>query len=145
MKYGAGLHVVGVLIPWLVACVRTHYAACRFDAVTFIPMSPRRERERSYNQARLLAAGLARTLELPLEPDAIARQRDTGTQTRLTMKQRRVNVRGAFKVTRPERVRHRRFLLVDDVITTGATVDACASALKDGGAASVHVVSVARG
>jgi ComF family protein len=145
MKYGAGLHVVGAWIPWLAACVRTHYAACRFDAVTFVPMSPRHERERSYNQARLLASGLARTMELPLETDAIAKQRDTGTQTRLTMKERRENVRGAFRVTSPERVRHRRFLLVDDVITTGATVNACAAALKDGGAASVHAVSVARG
>jgi ComF family protein len=145
MKYGAGLHVVGMWVPWLVACVRTHYAKCRFDAATFVPMSPRRERERSYNQARLLAAGLARAMELPLETDVIAKRRDNGTQTRLTMKERRENVRGAFGAQHPERVRHRRFLLVDDVITTGATVNACAAALKDGGAASVHVVSVARG
>jgi ComF family protein len=145
MKYGAGLHVVGVWVPWLTACAATHYPDCRFDAVTFVPMSPRRERERSYNQARLLAAGLARATDLPLEPDALARVRDTGTQTKLTMKERRENVRGAFGVARPERVRHRRFLLVDDVITTGATVNACAEALRDAGAASVHVVSVARG
>lgn len=145
MKYGAGMHVVGVWMPWLVACVRTNYTGIHFDAVTFVPMSPRHERERSYNQARLLAAGLALALDLPLETDAIARCRDTGTQTRLTMKQRRENVRGAFAAVRPDRVRNRRFLLVDDVITTGATVNACAAALKEGGAASVHVVSVARG
>lgn len=145
MKYGAGLHVVGVWVPWLSACVRTHYAGCRFDAVAFVPMSARRERERSYNQARLLAAGLARALDLPLEAGVLARVRETGTQTRLTMKERRENVRGAFGAVLPERVRHRRFLLVDDVITTGATVNACAEALKDAGAASVHVVSVARG
>lgn len=145
MKYSAGIHVAGALVPWLTACVRTHYGACRFDAVTFVPMSPRRERERSYNQSHLLAAGLARAVDLPLEPDVLVKQRDTGTQTRLTMKERRENVRGAFSVPRPERVRHRRFLLVDDVITTGATVNACAAALKSGGAASVHAVSVARG
>jgi ComF family protein len=145
MKYGAGLHVVGVWIPWLVACSRTHYAGLHFDGVTFVPMSARRERERSYNQARLLAAGLARALDLPLETGVLARGRDTCTQTRLTMKERRENVRGAFLATCPERVRHRRFLLVDDVITTGATVNACSAALKEGGAASVHVVSVARG
>lgn len=145
MKYGAGLHVVSVWIPWLVACVRTHYPDRRFDAVTFVPMSPRRERERSYNQARLLADGLARELDLPVEDSALRRVRDTGTQTRLTMKDRRENVRGAFGVPQPERVRYRRFLLVDDVITTGATVNACAQALKDADAASVHVVSVARG
>lgn len=145
MKYGAGLHVVGVWVPWLAACVRTHYAENRFDAVTFVPMSPKRERERSYNQARLLAAGLASAMGLPLETDVIARVRDTGTQTRLTMKERRENVRDAFGARRAERVLHRRFLLVDDVITTGATVSACAAALKECGAAGVHVVSVARG
>ena len=79
-----------------------------------------------------------------LDTRALTRVRNTPPQTGLGIEQRRRNVIGAFVVRNPERVRHRRVLLVDDVLTTGATADACASALYKAGAASVLVLTLGR-
>jgi ComF family protein len=145
MKYEGGLHLAAEWLPWLLACLRVHCPGVNYDVTVPVPMNVRRERERSYNQARLLAAGVAEALSLPLDAGALARLRETGTQTRLTIAERRVNVFGAFGVPCRDRVRGRRVLLVDDVMTTGATVNECSKALRDAGAASVHVLTVARG
>jgi len=114
------------------------------DIVLPVPLHPRRERARGYNQALLLARELARSLELPLDSSLLIRTRDTPSQTGLTPRQRRLNVRGAFAVTPRSRVKGKRILLIDDVATTGATLDACARALKRAGAARVEAVTVAR-
>jgi ComF family protein len=144
LKYNGAVHVVRDWMPWLVACVRQHYARMHADAVTFVPLHPKKERERSYNQAHLLAGGLARELCVPLA-GTLARLRYTETQTNLDMEKRRENITGAFAVVGREWVRGRRFLLVDDVMTTGATVNECARMLKGAGAAAVYVVTAARG
>lgn len=145
MKYRGALQVASEWLPWMLACLRVHCPDASFDSVLPVPMHARRERERSYNQARLLAAGVARALSLPMDPAAIVRARETGTQTHLTVAERRLNVFDAFRVQDSGRVRARRVLLIDDVMTTGATVNECARVLKDAGAASVHVLTVARG
>ncbi len=144
-KYGRETHLSRDFADLLGACVRTHYAAEPFDAVAFVPLHRRKRRERTYNQAELLAEDLSRLLRLPLATRCIERRRATSTQTALSARARRQNVRGAFVVTAVEWVRGRRFLLVDDVMTTGATVDECARAMKEAGAATVCVVTVARG
>lgn len=111
------------------------------DLVVPVPLHPRRLRARGYNQAALLA--LAMPGGLPIELGALLRTRDTRPQTELEPRERRANVRGAFRA-RPERLRGRRVLLVDDVLTTGATAEACTRALLDAGAAGVGVLTVAR-
>lgn len=143
-KYNCAPGLRGDFVPLLEACVRTHFAQCSLDAVTFVPLFPRRERERTYNQARLLAGDLAGRLGLPAA-DCLCRVRPTPTQTDLTAAQRRRNVRGAFEARNPRWVEGRSLLLVDDVMTTGATVDQCAKVLMEAGAARVYVVTVARG
>jgi ComF family protein len=145
LKYGSAACLARDFAAFLAGCVRAHYAEARLDGVLFVPLHPRRERERTYNQARLLAAALARDLRLPLLDHTLVRRRNTSTQTRLNARERRENMRDAFAVPEPEWIDGRRVLLVDDVMTTGATVNECARVLKRAGAVSVHVVTVGRG
>jgi len=115
----------------------------RFDVVAPVPLHWRRRLARGFNQAALLAAAVARRYAVPVTR-AVRRRRGTPSQAGLSNAQRRANVAGAFQVRRAERVRGRRVLLVDDVMTTGATASACAAALKRAGAAYVAVLTLAR-
>jgi len=114
--------------------------------VVAVPLAPARLRSRGYNQAVLLGRAAARTLGLPLAADALARARDPGPQDHHGRRERRERVAGCFAVTtRGARVvEGRPVLLVDDVITTGATASECARVLLAAGAASVDVIAVAR-
>ncbi len=108
-----------------------------------VPLHPRRLRERGYNQAALLATEIGKLSSLPVVEGALLRQRDTVTQARAaSAAERRRNVRDAFASQRE--LHGERVLLIDDVCTTGATLDACAAALKAAGAGSVWGLTVAR-
>jgi ComF family protein len=109
-----------------------------------VPLHPRRRRERGFNQAELLAARLGRAWGLPVATGVLIRTAATQPQTALTAAARRHNVRGAFAARRPADIRGRRVLLVDDIMTTGATAGECATCLAGAGAAAVGVVTVAR-
>ena len=118
------------------------------DAATLVvpvPLHPSRERERGFNQATLLASALAGSARLRLDPLSLARVAH-GERHRAGMdaRARRESVEGVFAVTRPRLVRGERVLLVDDVFTTGATVSACAAALRSAGALEVYVLTAAR-
>lgn len=146
LKYGAALWNLDVLVEWLAALWQTAPAEAReADWITAVPLYARRMRDRGFNQAALLAEGLARRVGLPFRSNAVSRFRATASQTRLTAAQRLHNVRGVFAVPRPRRVAHARIVLVDDVMTTGATVHECARVLRAAGAAAVMVLTVARG
>ncbi|MCU0857859.1 MAG: ComF family protein [Pontiellaceae bacterium] len=145
LKYNHSIWVVPDLTELLLACVRAEYSNIEFDWVTSVPLFPTRRRERGFNQSALLGAGLARRLKVPFREGILRRVRPTVSQTGLTASQRAANVGGAFRVGLFARPAGRRILLVDDVMTTGATVDACARVLKKSGAVSVHVITVARG
>ena len=114
------------------------------DAIVPVPLHPERLRSRGYNQSALLAARLARRLGLPLLPEAVVRARHTGQQADLSRAERRANVAGAFRWQSPTPP-PRRLLIVDDVLTTGATVEAVAAALHLAGAAVCHGLALARG
>jgi len=145
-KYQADLELVRLFLDGMTACIRVNFDRSTWDAVVDVPLTRRRERERTFNQSRLLAGELAVRLRVELAPrQAIVRVRETRSQTGLHAARRRENVRGAFASFLPSWVMGRRFLLVDDVMTTGATVDACAAALKAEGAVRVDVLTVARG
>jgi len=145
LKYRHSLWVVPDLSGLLAACVAAEYPDCEFDLVTAVPLFPPRRRARGFNQSELLGRQLARRLRLPFRANLLRRTRSTVTQTGLTAPRRAANVAGAFKTGLLARPEGGRILLVDDVMTTGATVNACAGALKKGGAVSVHVITVARG
>jgi ComF family protein len=144
-KYNAATHLAADLAGLLETGVRVHYAAERFDAVTFVPLHAAKARARTYNQAALLAGILARRLGRPLARRCLARVRATSTQTHLSARERALNVRGAFEPRNEAWIRGRSFLVVDDVMTTGATVGEVSRVLKDAGAARVCVITVARG
>ena len=113
-----------------------------FDAVVPVPMSPVRERRRGYNQATLIANGVARGIGVPCDPSLLTRRRDGATQSTLPKRERAANVRRAFGAS--ARVRSRAILLVDDICTTGETLRACAKALHAAGASKVCAVAVAK-
>ena len=113
------------------------------DLVVPVPLHPKRLAWRGFNQSLELARELARTLSRPIAPAALARIRDTTPQSRLSGRERLGNIQGAFTAA-PEIVSGRAVLLVDDVMTTGATVATAARALRLGGAARVDVLVVAR-
>lgn len=115
------------------------------DAVVPVPLHAVRARERTFNHAEALATTVGRGLGLPVLAGALTRARPTTPQHRLDARRRRRNVAGAFTVRRPAAVRGRRLLLVDDVLTTGATARACAQALTAAGAADVGLLTFAHG
>ncbi len=114
------------------------------DLIVPVPLHGRRQRSRGFNQAELLAAELSRAAGIPMQAALLCRRRPTESQTGLTHRQRRENVRGAFEVRRPAAVAGKRVALVDDVVTTGATAGACTRALKQAGASRVVVLAMAR-
>lgn len=112
------------------------------DLVIAVPLHQRRLQERGYNQSALLARELALKMGWRYEEGAVSRVRETETQTHLNAQQRRQNVAGAF-VADPTRVANRCVVVVDDVLTTGATLTACAEALHAAGARRVYGVALA--
>jgi ComF family protein len=114
------------------------------DLLVPVPLHRRRERERGFNQAFLLARRVGQIWRVPVCADALTRTVATRPQTDLTAETRWANVRGAFALRRPERVAGRHVVLIDDVITTGATLTACARCLAAGGAVTVGALTVAR-
>ncbi|NTU65924.1 MAG: ComF family protein [Chloroflexi bacterium] len=108
-----------------------------------VPLHPSRERDRGYNQSELLTRSLARRVNVPVSSKGLRRTRATAVQMTLNAAQRRENVAGAFECIEA-RVRGARVMLIDDVGTTGATLDACAQAVLKAGAASVMGLTLAR-
>jgi competence protein ComFC len=115
----------------------------QFDFMAPVPLHPARLRERGYNQANLLAQGLCRCYPMAAAPKLLLRTRMTGSQTRLHQKQRWTNLQGAFRINPSIPVAEKSILLVDDLLTTGATADAAAQCLKEAGAAYVGVLTLA--
>lgn len=118
-----------------------HYQAA--DLILAVPLHPARKRERGYNQAQLLAQALGRLLDKPCPENIIARARHTQTQTKLNKQQRLENVKDIFTVKKPETVKGKTVILIDDVLTTGATIGSCARTLLNAGASQVLALTAA--
>lgn len=133
---------------WFAACleekVRAEPEIFAADVAVPVPLHPARLRERGYNQAELIARPLARKLGLPLGAYLLVRTKPRPPRLLLSRRERWQTVRGAYEIRKGARVDNLRVLLIDDVFTTGATLDACARALKQAGAKSVAGLTVAR-
>lgn len=123
---------------------RDDLAELRLDAVVPIPMYWWRRLRRGKNSPEMLAACLAKSLDIPMRRSVLVWRRNTPPQAGLAASRRFENVRGAFRVRHPDAVKDARILLVDDVLTTGATCSEAAKTLKNAGAAMVAVAVVAR-
>ncbi|HVB54991.1 MAG TPA: ComF family protein [Candidatus Acidoferrales bacterium] len=116
----------------------------RPDVIVPVPLHPDRRRERGYNQAELIARPLAKRLGIPIQPSLLVRTRPRSPRLLLSRAERWKSVHGVYAIGKDLRVDNRRILLVDDVLTTGATLDSCAQALRQGGASEVLGLTVAR-
>jgi ComF family protein len=114
------------------------------DRVVPVPLHRARLRERGHNQAELIARPLAKRVRLPLAPNLLARIKPRPEKLRMSRRERWLSVRGAYTICKGKRVDKARILLIDDVFTTGATLDSCARVLRGAGAASVIALTVAR-
>jgi len=139
-KYNRDVSLAPLLGAWLAQYAPLSAAA--YDVIVPVPLHISRLRWRGFNQAQLLLRPFAGNCAI--DPYSLARVRPTRPQVGLPEKERRGNVAGAFRVTRPRHVEGQRILLVDDVYTTGATVDECSRALRRAGAHSVDVLVLAR-
>lgn len=113
------------------------------DFIIPIPLHQLKKAERGYNQSYYMALGIGNYLNLPVKNNFLKRIRYTETQTNLTLSEREKNIRGAFTAKRKNKIGNKTFLLVDDVITTGATIRECARVLLENGATAVNACSAA--
>ena len=143
-KYGDRLHAIHTFVPWMMRAGQPLIDAA--DVIMPVPLHPRRLRERRFNQSALLAQNIAKRNAKLYMPDALLRVRHTVPQKGLKAKERDQNVRGAFAVPplKIDIIKGRHVLLIDDVYTTGATLNECARILKQAKAASVNVLTIAR-
>ncbi|MFQ5783752.1 MAG: ComF family protein [Alphaproteobacteria bacterium] len=141
-KHGDRTHAAPAFAVWMAQAGGALLAGAA--AVAPVPLHRRRLFARRYNQAALLARALARLSGAPFAPDLLARIRPTPSQAGRSRRARHENVRGAFAVRGGRDVAGRHIVLVDDVMTTGATATACARTLKRAGAGRVDVLTLAR-
>jgi len=143
-KY-ANRHSLTLILARLMAD-HWHSNTMSADLLVPVPLHPARQRERGYNQADLLAQALGDMISLPVVMTGFRRVRSTQSQTRLNAADRRENVQGAFAYgpRRDNILSDRRVVVIDDVCTTGSTLEACSQALKDAGASTVWGFTLAR-
>ncbi len=131
------IHLINAHIP--IDCCIADY-----DFILPVPIHKKRLRERGFNQATLLAKGIAQTEGVPVLTDTLVRHRHTVAQSSLGMEARQHNITGAFEVPNPEVIRDKRILIVDDVFTTGATIREAVNELWKADPAEVDVLTLAR-
>lgn len=116
-----------------------------YSALIAVPLHRKRRRERGFNQSELLASEIALRLDVPVLSDALSRTKETSVQAGLKRQERFANLSHAFSVNRKSGIRGKRIVLVDDIFTTGSTVNECSRVLLEAGAEKVYVLTVATG
>ena len=114
-----------------------------FECVTFVPMHKMKKFKRGYNQSELLAKEIAKNFKVPCISKAIVKIKQTKSQAKLNYKERQTNLSSAFECNKPELIKGRSILLVDDIFTTGATTNECAKTLYNAGAKEISVITFA--
>ena len=141
-KFGGATAYADIYSEFIVKCIDENQISC--DSITWVPLSRRRLRKRGYDQAELLAKLIAKHLgQSPVR--LLKKQRDTPPQSKTgSVEKRRANIAGAYACLRPELVQGKQVLLVDDIVTTGATLSEAARVLKKAGAKEVICATLAR-
>ena len=144
-KYNRALWFEPFLADLLIGRAGPELAREPWDLIVPIPLHPRKQREREFNQAERLADRLGAATRIPVHKRLVRRTVATRTQTLLNREERVANMKNAFEMHRGQRLKGERIVLLDDVFTTGATTSACARVLRAAGAGEVCVWTVARG
>ncbi len=115
----------------------------KFDLIVPIPLHSSRKRSRGYNQSAKFAEGLSSSMKIPWDENIVVRKIKTTSQTRKSKAERWINVKDVFVIQQPEKVINKRILLIDDIITTGATLEACGHQLLDNGCSELSIACIA--
>jgi len=143
-KFRDSSYYAPIYAKLLAECIRD-CPELSYDIISWVPLSEKRERSRGYDQAKLLAGEVAKQLDETVVPTLI-KARDVKAQSELGDRQQRSkNISGAYETSDPQLIAGNRVLLIDDIITTGSTLDECAGVLIEAGAASVVCAVLARG
>lgn len=141
-KFGGAGFYGKIYAKFIAKCIDENAISC--DIITWTPISRRRYRKRGYNQAEVIAKELARLLGVPCMP-LLKKIKDNPAQSGISdPKSRKANVAGVYESNAPEKVKGSVILIVDDVVTTGATLSECARVLKQSGAGTVYAAAFAR-
>jgi len=144
-KYANGLRLASFLSGLMADFLKKNNALIQnIDAVTFVPLDGNRLRHRGFNQAKVLASRIAQTVKLPVI-DSLDKTMRTSHQSELSRSGRLVNLRDTFRIRNAEDTAGKKILLVDDVMTTGSTLNECSKVLIENGAAEVRCLTLARG
>lgn len=141
LKYKQNIGLADTLSEFLISLVSRKQM--QIDLIIPIPLGRVRQKSRGFNQSALLASPLSQYFDIPMSNNAVQRIKETGSQVDLTALERNINMEGAF-LGNSAKLRGRNVLLVDDIITTGATMNHCAKAILESGARCVHAISVAK-
>jgi len=128
---------------WLGECIRKSPRMKGIDLLIPVPLHRSREKRRGYNQATLLCEGILRVTGIPYDAKAVVRLKSTETQTRKSRTTRWLNVQSGFMIQDPSAIENKNILLVDDVITTGATLEACGEMILQAKPASLNIAALA--
>ena len=142
-KYEGKTHLTPFFAEWMAEGLNRYWERHSLDLLIPVPLHPRRLRERGFNQALLLAEELRRRTGIPILKTTLKKKKPTLPQVNLTGVEREKGLKGAFYVTGREELSEKRVLLIDDVYTTGATVNECSKELLKGGAERVDVLTLA--
>jgi competence protein ComFC len=142
MKFAENRRGIPVLAREMSLCVQSEYESVRLDACAFVPMTKKAVRARGFNQSQLLAEYIAADIGIPLDRQALVKNKETLAQHSLPAAKRAKNAAGVYQAGNAN-LQGKNILLVDDILTTGATLSACAKALKEGGAQAVFGIVLA--
>jgi ComF family protein len=142
-KYEGKTHLTSFFAEWMAEGLNRYWELHSLDLLIPVPLHPQRLRERGFNQALLLVKELSRRTDTPYLKTILKKRKPTLPQVNLTGVEREKGLRGAFHVTEKEELSGKSVLLVDDVYTTGATVNECSKVLVRGGAKKVNVLTLA--
>ncbi len=144
-KYSGHLQYAPVLGEIMVTYIKQKTDTKIFDILIPVPMHKTKQKQRGYNQAALLAAAISDRLHIPTDEDILIRTKQTKAQSGLSIIERQNNIKDAFQVQRPTMIEHKIVLLIDDIYTTGSTIEGCSKVILAAGARAVYFLALSIG
>ncbi len=143
IKYNGNKALAKQIGQWYAQSLQQHPELCGADLIIPVPLHPKKQKQRGFNQSEAFALGISETWNIPLSLENLIRTEHSSTQTKKRKFERWENVQDIFELKKPELLENKSVILVDDVITTGATIDACYQALNKAQGIKINVLSLA--